>query len=505
MDTAQPKGRLRAFLKHATVRISSGKGHGFADDSTSAYSIDDDGRSQRSSKSGKKDGKLRRLGRGIREWRSKRKRRHGDTMSITSQQTVDGTSFSSSDGGSFTQEALENDGNLTDEDERFHYHVHEPEDSASGASEDLWDEHKDKEVQGTTTHMEVAVRDIPTEPVEQAALALRETQNQAQPRNKVALSHSPAILPPPYVYSSLAWPDMTLHEGGHVDALKCLVRLCDQWRVLCFSDYNCPEKVLTASVAIRIVEQYLGVWVELHWVPTNYGISNLHVVLSAKALGQPSYGRTVGQIEQPAARGPPRQLLHPPSVHLAPEVGRAIANMTSPSARGVLGPNHGSRSSPQYKVVPIPIYRPPLPALPPSQPEVRPKKREKKKSAALKKALCTHCGHYGHVIRECFEKFPEQKMAFPQRYAKYGERERLESVVPGAFHTLARLHPQLMPQQTIHGHDTRYMVGRIGISPHLTPKQYATWAIRYQEAHSVHVQRRQIREKCRWDEAHDVD
>ncbi|KAH8774720.1 hypothetical protein F5883DRAFT_547475 [Diaporthe sp. PMI_573] len=516
MDTAQPKGRLRAFLKHATVRISSTKDHGFANDSASTYSIDDDDRSQRSSKSAKKDSKLRRLGRGIREWRSKRRRLHGDTRPTLSH-TLEGKSFSSSD-GSLAQESFETEEDLTDEDERVDDPVDEPEDHALEASEGVRGEPPEEKLQLEIIHKEVAVRQRP-----RGHVTPRDTRKEAAIRRRILEQY--------YELRSLgAWVEfhwIPAHSGLSGNEIADRMAALSLWwlakaaphsgqgaalvmplKVLTFDEpwtRFCPHKGQpqhTKNLALQLLED----------------TQNFHVVLSTKALGPASCNRTVGPTaaspgpevmtrQQPTARGP-RKPLHPPSVDLAPEVGKAMVNPSASSIKGGYGPNHDSLPGPQYQVVPMPIPQPPT-ALPQPPSKVRAKRKGKKKRAELKNSPCTHCGNHGHLIHECFGKFPEQKVAFPQRYVHYGGRKRLEKVFPGAFQNLARLHPQLMPQ-TIHGQDYRYMIGQIGISPHLTPKQCAVWAVRYQEAQpcrdttgaqSVQDQRRYLREKYRWDEA----
>lgn len=697
MDTAQPKGRLRAFLKHATVRISSAKGHGFTNDSASTYSIDDDGGSQKSSSTTKKDSKLRRLGRGIREWRAKRRRLHGDAR-LTSSHTVDGKSFSSSE-GSFAQDRYETDEDLTDEDEPVDDEFHQPQDhDALGASEGVRREFPEKEVQGETNHTEVAMRPSP-----RGHHAKRGIQNQAQPA-KVTLLQEPATLLPPPAYSSFAWPELIPHEmsldsqqngivferdkecalefarsslskgpalwadasrkskhgaiavaqkldrwtvhsaytsgvsdivqleslailmalqlavqakkssalkGGtmtegtlaqgtfyicsdsasslnwidkvlafaaaireagqaraleaDLDDLKCLVRVCDQldrWKVIRLGQYNCPEKSLRASIGRRILEQYyelrrLGARVEFHWVPAHSGLTGndiadrmakmscwwlsqasprsepgqgTAIVVPLKVVtfdepwtrfcprrGEPRYTRDLAQQlledtkslhlvlstrQQPTAQGHCQPILAPsqkrrPSVHLVPEATEAIVHTPTSfiTCKGGSRPHNSSISGLQQHVALMPVPQLP-PALSQPESEIRTNKKRRKKPATTRRSRCVHCGNPGHPIHQCFEKFPELKVAFPRKYASHAGRKRLEMIFPGAFQALARLHPQLMPRPT-NAYDSMYMFGRIGISPHLTPKQYAFWAVRYQEAQAVLV----MGDKYRWDEA----
>lgn len=511
MDTAQPKGRLRAFLKHATVHISSAKDHRLTKDSASTYSIDDDGRSQRSSKSAKIHSKLRRLGRGIREWRSKRRRLHGDARSTISH-TLGGKSFSSSDGSisreSFeteeylmAEEDLTTEEDLTDEDEPLDNLVDVPGDHALKASNGGWGESPEEKLQLDIIHKEVALRKSPIE-----LAAPRETRKEVQSRQEVqsskevpqsskeltvsrkdvALSQTPVILPPPPVYDRMileqyygrlgAWVEfhwVPAHSGLPVK------EIADSMAALsCWFARAAPHSVQDAGLVMPL--KVLQLWKDT---------KSLHIVLSIKALEPASYGSTVGPVgarpgpkllaQQPTAQGP-RQLLRPQSIRLDPEVGRAVVNPSASFNRGDSRTSHTWMPRLQHQVAGIPMSQPP-PALPQPQSKIQTKKKGKKDPAALERPMCTYCGNRGHLVSQCFEKFPEQKAAFPRRYASYEGRERLEKVFPGAFHALARLHPQLMPQP-IHGQDSRYMFGKVGISPHLTPRQCAVWAVRYREA-----------------------
>ncbi|KAG6363738.1 hypothetical protein INS49_008841 [Diaporthe citri] len=711
MDTTQPKGRLKAFFKHATIRISSTKDHGFPNDSASTHSIDDDGRSQRSSISGKKDSKLRRIGRGIREWRSKRKRLRGDTQQRTSF-ALEGKSFSSSEAslpeGSFEDE------DFSDEDEL----VNRLGDHAPEASEAWRREAPDEKLPCEIIHEEVAVRQSAREHVTSKAIE-RQTQSgkeETLPQTSITLP------PPPPIYSSLVLPDLAPRDGnlkpkgivfrrdrkgasdfaqrtlssepalwtdashrpvglkscdpehhggiavaqkldqrwtvhsaytsGVTDSMqleslailmalqmaaqekgsgtlgegtvyicsdsdfslqyieKGLIRLSEQldrWEVSRFSDYHRPEKNLAAEIGRRILKQYyelrrLGAWVELHWVPAHSGVpgneiadrvamlsrwwlakvaprpaqgtglvmplkvltfdepwtrycphkgqpqystymalqlleetKNLHVVISTKAIGPATRNTAIvgpdGLALQPASKSTCR-LFQPPSAHPFPQEGipqkviplegisqESIAQEIIPEdivpeevvpeesiplediplevvplevvplevvPLEVVPLEVVSEEGIPEEVVPeeiIPEYgeaKGPIPQPPPlsPQPKVRREKQSKKRPAAFENLLCVHCWHKGHLIHQCFEKFPEQKVAFPQRYARYVGRPRLEKVIPGAFHNIARLHPQLMPQ-AIHGQDSRCMVGRVGISPHLR------WKYRWDEAQAA--------------------
>lgn len=196
MDAAQPKKRLKAFLKHATIRISSSKHHGFASDSASAYSIDDDGRSQRSSNSGKKDSKLRRIGRGIREWRSKRRRLQGDAQPGVSR-ALEGKSFSSSE-ASLSEGSFQNE-DFTDEDEP----VDRPEHDAAEASEGVRGEALGEKLPWGICREEVAVRQHATS---------REILRQTQSSNEVTLTAPSVTLATAPVYGSLVGPGVAPHD-----------------------------------------------------------------------------------------------------------------------------------------------------------------------------------------------------------------------------------------------------------------------------------------------------
>lgn len=525
MDAAQPKRRLKAFLKHATIRISSAKDHGFANDSASTHSIDDDGSSQKSSNSAKKDSKLRRIGRGIREWRSKRRRLHGDTRP-KALHTLEGKSFSSSE-ASLPEGPFENE-DFTDDDEP----VDRPEDHALKASEDVQGEAPEEKLPWEVVHEEVVVRQGAGEHV-----TPREFHSQTQSRKEETLPQTSITIPSPPIYSSSLWPEwappekgvktsrfmfrrdrkraldfaqntlMALQRAGilvegtfyissdsdfslewvekaialatvirkaaeearaleaDVDGLKYLIRLSDEldrWQLFRSSDCICPEKSMTASIGRRILEQYHG----LRW---------------------------------PAPQGTCR-LLRPASAGPSAEIGDTTLDPRSPSIRAVTPPSHNIAFESRHQGESKPQPPPPSPQ---PQLKVRAKKQRrerKKRPADPGNLLCTECWHKDHLIQQCFERFPEQKIASPQRYARYAGHRRLEEVVPGAFDILARLHPQLVPRPA-HGQDTRYMIGRVGISPHLTPRQCAVWAVRYQAAQSVQSHRQHLREKYRWDEA----
>ncbi|KAG8157599.1 hypothetical protein KVR01_012641 [Diaporthe batatas] len=679
MDTSQSKGRLRAFLKHASVRISSAKGHDFENDSASAYSIDDDGRSQKSSSTTKKDSKLRRLGRGIREWRAKRRRLQGDAQ-LASSHALDGKSFSSSE-GSFAHDRYETDEDLTDEDEPVSGEFDRPEDHhALEAGEDVRGGFPEKKLQGETIHTEVAMREST-----RGHHAKGGPESQARPA-KATLVPAPATLLPPPAYSSLAWPDLIPHERvpnsgqngivstrnmkralqlaqsplsdrlalwadasrnsqhcgaiavahkldrcytvgvaniaqleslailitlqwavqamktstskdtvymcsdsaeslrwaekvlaiataireagqacaleADMDGLKCLIRLSDRLnrcKFISLSENNYPEKSLTASIGWRILEQYyelrrLGARVEFPWAPDHSGLTGNHIadgiakmscwwlpdaspnselaqgdamVVPLKMLtldepwtrlcprrGEPQYTKelthriledtkslhlVLSTWQQPTAQGHCQRILAPSQkrrhcVRFVPEASNAIVDTSASAIKGGFRPHQNLNSGPQQYVVLTPVPQLP-PALSQPESEDRTSKKRRKKPATTR-SRCTHCGNRGHLTHQCFEEFPELKLALPQRYANYKGRERLEKVFPGAFQALARLHPQLMPRP-IHGYDSRYMFGRIGILPHLTPKQCAVWAVRYQDAQATLV----MRGKDRWNEA----
>ncbi|KAK2597645.1 hypothetical protein N8I77_012420 [Diaporthe amygdali] len=720
MDAMQHRGRLRAFLKHATIRISSHKDHGFSNDSASARSIDDDGRSQRSSKSTKKDSKLRRIGRGIRQWREKRRRSHGDTRPQTSH-SFGGKSFSSSEASlveeKFGEEAVPN------EDASIDRPKNDPLEASKGVN---LEEASKEMLPRENIHEKVALHQDSSEDTN-----LGDIQRSTPSGKEVIIPRTTIPIPPPPVYSSLVWSDLappaktlkppsdvvfrrnrknayefarnalssepalwtdascqslegcnredhggiavaqkldqrwTVHsaytrgvtkiehleslailmalqravqekqagilgEGtvyicsdsdsslqwlekvlalatairraawearaveADVDDLKRLIRLSNElsrWKPFRFSEYNCPEKSLTGSIGRRILEQYyelrgLGVWVEFHWVPGHSGLpgnmiadriaalscwwikkwappsahntklvmplkvlafdepwykfcpqqgqrqynkvkalqlledtKDLQVVLSTKALESPSCDRTVAPIGegagtdvvalQPASRGTTWSLGLPPSVHTSLESGEVTIIPSDPYVKAKAPPKHGIPFASHNEVVSIPPAPYPIPLpVPQPQSKTRKQRRGKTRSKTSGNFSCAHCGQGGHLIKYCFDKFPEQKIAIPMRYARYGGRMRLEKVTPGAFQSLARLHPQMMAQP-IHGQDSRYMLGRVGITPHLTPKQCAVWAVQYQAsepgqsavADSVQDHRRRLREKYRWDEA----
>ncbi|KAJ0110124.1 hypothetical protein J7T55_000556 [Diaporthe amygdali] len=722
MDAIQHRGRLRAFLKHATIRISSHKDHGFSNDSASAHSIDDDGRSQRSSKSAKKDSKLRRIGRGIRQWREKRRRSHGDTRPETSH-TFGGKSFSSSEASlveeKFGVEAVPNEDASIDRPKNDPLEVSKGVNLEGASKEALPRENM---------HEKVALHQDASEDTN-----LGDIQGSTPSGKEVIIPQATIPIPPPPVYSSLVWSDLappaktlkppsgvvfrrdrknasefarnTLssepalwtdasyrveapegcnseHYGGiavaqkfdqrwtvhsahtrgvtdtnhleslailmalqmavqekkagilgegtvyicsdsdtalrwlekvftlatairraawearaleaDVDDLKCLIRLSNElsrWEPFRFSEYKCPEKSLMASIGRRILEQYyelrgLGAWVEFHWVPGHSGLpgnmiadriaalsccwvmkwappsahdaglviplkvlafdepwkkffpqqeqrqynkvealqlledtKDLQVVLSTKALESPSCDRSAAPIAegvgtdvvalQPASRGTTWSLGLPPSVHTSPESGEVTIIPSDPYVKAKAPPKHGIPYVSHNEVVSIPPAPYPIPLpVPQPQSKTRKQRRGKTRSKTSGNFSCAHCGQVGHLIKYCFDKFPEHKIANPKGYARYGGRMRLEKRTPGAFQSLARLHPQMMAQP-IHGQDSRYMLGRVGITPHLTPKQCAVWAVQYQAsepgqsavADSVQDHRRRLREKYRWDEA----
>lgn len=533
MDTAQPKGRLRAFLKHATVHISSTKDHRLTNDSASIYSIDDDRRSQRSSKSAKIQSKLRRLGRGIREWRSKRRRLHGDAQSTISH-TLEGKSFSSSDASlpreSFeTEEDLMAEEDLTDEDELLDNSVDVPEDHALEASNGAWGAPSEEKLQLEMIHKEVAVRKSPIQlaaprgireelqPMKEVRLKKELTMLREEltlSRKEATLPQTSIPLPPPPVYDRMILEHCYGRLGAWVEfhwvpshAGLPVKEIADRMATLsCWLTKAAPHSAQDAGLVMPL--KVLQLWKDT---------KSLHIVLSIKALEPASYGSTVRPVgprpgrklltQQPTAQGP-CQLLGPTSIYLAPEVGKAVVDPSAPFNRGESRTNHKLMPRLQHQVAPIPISQPP-PALPQPQSKIRTQKKGKKFAAALERSLCAYCGNRGHLVSQCFEKFPEQKAAFPRRYARYEGRERLEKVFPGAFHALARLHPQLMTQP-IHGQDYRYMFGRVGISPHLTPKQCAVCAVRYRGAQpccdaagaqSFQDQGPHLSERCHFDEA----
>lgn len=245
---------------------------------------------------------------------------------------------------------------------------------------------------------------------------------------------------------------------------------------------------------------------------------NLRVVISSKAISNAITGPASCNtaIVGPVGPAPDGLTLQPapertgrllPSARPFPENGEAKLSPSNPPVAFEVQQQLGPIPQPQP-----PPTLPPPPPCPQPQTEVRGKKQQKKRSTLL----CVHCRHRGHLIQQCFEKFPEQKVALPQRYARYVGRRRLEKVMPGAFDTIARLHPQLMPR-AVHGQDSRYMLGRVGLAPHLTPGQCAVWAVRYQAAQPgredaaaaavagaaqpVQDYRWHLRGKYRWDEA----
>lgn len=707
MDTAHPKGRLKAFFKHATIRISSNKDHGFPSESASTHSIDDDGRSQRSSISSKKDSKLRRIGRGIREWRSKRRRLRGDARSNASF-TMEGKSFSSSE-ASLPEESSE-DEDFTDEDEP----VDQSDDHNHEAGEVVPREAPAEKFPCEIIHEEVVVRQTARDHV-----TPRGSQSPSQSGREVTVSQTPITLqPPPSIYVSFVQPDLaprdrnleqtgivfrrdrknaldfaqsTLssepalwtdashmpvglktcnpeHRGGiavaqrldqrwtvqsaytsgvtdimQLESLAILVALlravqqiksgtlrdgtvyiCSdsqfslEWieKVLAtairwaaqevralgadvdglenrLSEDKGPEQRLTASIGRWILEQYyelrrLGACVEFHWVPARSGLPGNEIadriaalscwwlakvaprpaqgtalVVPLKVLtfdepwtrycphkGQPPYNernalqlledtksscfvlpteaflrsanRNIPTQGSGGARSDPDglalqpvpkstcRLLQPPSVQPYQKAEEARLNPQEPCVRTQTFPDHNMALELRHQVGPIPQPPPPLPQL---QSQGQRKKPRKQRPAAFENLMCVHCWQKGHLVHQCFEKFPEQKLAFPQRYARYVGRPLLEKVIPGTFHNIARLHPQLM-RQPIHGQDSRYTVGRIGISSHLTPGQCAVWAVRYQaaqpgqdataSARSVQDCRRYSRREYDCDEAQDA-
>lgn len=157
--------------------------------------------------------------------------------------------------------------------------------------------------------------------------------------------------------------------------------------------------------------------------------------------------------------------------------GEAKLNPVNAPIRTEPSPNHNIAFQVRQQVGLVPQPPPPFPQ---PQPKVRREKQRKKRPTALGNLLCVNCWHNGHLIHQCFEKYPEQKLALPERYARYVGRPRLEKVMPGAYHSITRLHPQLMPR-AIHGQGSRYMVGRVGLSLHLVP-QCAARAVRCQAA-----------------------
>lgn len=621
MDTAQPKRRLKAFLKHATIRIST-KHHG--DDSASAYSIDDDGRSQRSSNSVKKDSKLRRIGRGIREWRSKRRRLRGDTRPENAH-NLEGKRFSSEESISERSFDIED---FSDEDEPIEI-IHEE----VAVQESIEIIHEDVAVQEGAKEQQVNPKGDESE--------TQSREEVAQLRKEVTLPQT-WLSPPTPIYSSLVCQDLapydkslkptkdivfrrdrkgafdfaqsTLntepafwtdashmpvrrkgckieHHGGiavahkldnrwtvhsaHTSGLTNIkqleklaivmalhmalqeqksgllgegtVYICSdsdaslQW-IENVGKYNRPDQSLAALIGRFILEQYcelrrLGYWVEFHWVPGHSwlpgneladrvsGLScwwlakaapssaqgtglviplevrtfdepwhsycphksqpqydragalqllentkSLQVVLAPNAPGPEScntasVGRVDGLALEPAPQDTSRLLQAPPS-RPSSEIGETKLNVSKPSSGTETPPSHNMALGLRQHTGPI--LQPPPPI---AQPKLKaPKNKQRGTGPRAYKRLCTYCGHPGHLIDQCFEKFPEQKLAFPQRYAHYVGRPRLEKVIPGAFYNISRLHPQLM-SRSIHRHDS--MVGRVGLSPQLTARQCA--------------------------------
>lgn len=237
---------------------------------------------------------------------------------------------------------------------------------------------------------------------------------------------------------------------------------------------------------------------------------SLHIVLPTEALGPGSRDTFTASIVgarpgpyglafEPAAQSSGR-LLHPPPGHPPEEVGAATVTPSNQPTR-TEHPNHDTAFELRHQVVPIPIPQPP-PPLPQPQffKKARAKKQGKKRPATFEDSQFVHCWRKGHQTHQCFEKFPEQKLAFPQ--------PRLERVIPGAFHNLARLHPQLM-QQPIRGQYSR-LIGMVGIPPHLTPKQFTVWAVRHQAAQparettaagAIQIHSRHLRKTHHWDKA----
>lgn len=724
MDATQSQGRLRAFLKHATVRISSTKHHGLFNDSASAHSIEDDSRSQRSSNSTKKDSKLRRIGRGIRQWRSKRRGLHGDKRPDSSH-SFEGKSFTSSE-ASLAENTSEK-GRIANK----HTPVDIPESDHLEATSDMEIEETSEEIPlRKEAHVEVSTQSRPKEYV-----TLSEMQGDNTSEKEVTIPPMTIIpLPPPNVYSSLVWSDLaphakalepsgivfrrdrkqaydfaqsTLssepalwtdashrpfrhngriseHHGGiavaqkidrqwtvhsaytsgvsnvgqlellailmalqravqqkeagtleeetiyicsdsdesllwlekafdlattirkvarearalenDVDDLGCLMQFSDalrRWNVLRLSDYNCLGASLVASIGRRILEQYyelrkLGAWAEFHWVPAHSGIpgneiadnlaslsswwiakgakvaplsaqkdiglvmplkvlkfdepwtrhcprqgqpqyskrkalqvlkdtENLRVVLSIKALDSVSCDQTMrptGSRDgtgvmalQPAPQSATRPIYRLP-FHPSSNSDEATMRPSALFTKARFTTDHGVAFDIRNEVAPMPSPPPQPPLLSQPQLKVRRQRRKKGQRAAIREFPCTHCGNLGHLAHHCFDRFPEQKVVSPQRYARYGARKRLDKVTPGAFPNLVRLHPQVMPKP-IHGEESRYMLGRVGICPHLKPMPFSLWAVRLQAsqpgqgatAGSIQDHRRHLREKYRWDEA----
>ncbi|KAL1871697.1 hypothetical protein Daus18300_004697 [Diaporthe australafricana] len=719
MDTTQSRGRLRAFLKHATIHISSTKHHGLFNDSASAHSVEDDSRSQRSSSSTKKDSKLRRIGRGIRQWRSKRRRLHGDTRPDTSH-SLEGKSFTSSEA------SLSEDTSEKEIIANRRTSIDRPEYDHLEATDDLDMEETPEEIYlRKEAHVEPSTRSRPKEDVTSS-----EVQGETTSEETTIPQTAIVPLPPSNIYSSLLWSDLaphakaleprgivfrrdrkqayefaqstlnsepalwtdashrpvkyngriSQHHGGiavaqkidkqwtvhsaytsgvpainqlellailmalqravqgkqagtlekdtiyicsdssdallwlekafdlattirkvarearalenDVDDIGCLMQLSDalrRWKVLRLSDYNSLGTSLMASIGRRILEQYyelrkLGARAEFHWVPAHSGIpgneiadnlaslsswwiakvakmaphsaqkniglvmplkvlkfdepwtrhcphqgqpqyseheasqvledtKNLNIVLSIKAPGSVSCDQTMGPIGaragtgvmalQPAPQSATRPIYSLP-FHLSSKSDEATRKSSALSIKAEFTTDHGVASELCKEVTPM---SPPLL----SQPKLKGQRqrwKKKKQRAAVNKFPCTYCGERGHMAHHCFDRFPEQKVVDPQRYARCNARKRLEKVTPGAFHNLVWLHPQVM-SEPIHGEDSRYMLGRVGICPHLKPMPFALWAVRLQvsqpgqgaTAGSIQDDRRHLREKYRWDEA----
>ncbi|KAI3395223.1 hypothetical protein diail_1649 [Diaporthe ilicicola] len=256
-------------------------------------------------------------------------------------------------------------------------------------------------------------------------------------------------------------------------------------------------------------------------------IEDLRVVLSIEAPRPVSCDIAMDPVEamagtnglalQPASQDNIR-LLHHPSYQRSPESGDATMKRPALPTKAESPPNYGMAVEVCKRVVPtLPTPPPPPPPPPPpspplSKPHLKVQRQGRKKMRPARGFSCTHCGQNGHQARYCFDKYPEQKIVNQQRYAGCSASERLEKVTPGAFRNLVRLHPQMLAKP-IHGEDSRYLLGRVGICPHLTPMPLTLWAVQLhasQPGHcattgSVQDHRRQLRDKYRWDEAQRED